>query len=90
VAVSSFFSNQVATFITSLGVTLLLWWLIGFFANFSTSRFGEVLRYLDFNGHFSSTLVRGVIDLKDVVFFVSVTALGLIVGAVSLEVRRWR
>jgi ABC-2 type transport system permease protein len=90
VAVSSFFSNQVATFITSLGVTLLLWWLIGFFANFSTSRFAEVLRYLDFNGHFSATMVRGILDLKDVVFFVSITALGLIVGAVSLEMRRWR
>jgi ABC-2 type transport system permease protein len=49
-----------------------------------------LIGYLDFSQHFFGNMVRGVIDLKDVVFYLSVTALGLFLGTVSVETRRWR
>ena len=33
--------------------------------------------------------MRGIIDLKDVVFYLSVTALALFFGTMSIEIRRW-
>ncbi len=49
----------------------------------------DLISYLDYSGHYFDTLVRGIIDLKDVVFYLSVTALALFLGTVSTEMRRW-
>jgi ABC-2 type transport system permease protein len=92
VAISSLFNNQIAAFITTLGVLLLLWWIIGPIARVlgPTSSSAELINYLDFNNHFATNLVRGVIDLADVVYYLSVTALALFLGTMSVEIRRWR
>ncbi|MBN2501772.1 MAG: ABC transporter permease subunit [Anaerolineales bacterium] len=92
VGISSFFSNQIATFFVTIVAFLMFYFFFSFgFADpTNTSAFAQVMRYLDFGGHFQDTMMRGIIDLADVVFFVSFTALWLVVGAVSLETRRWR
>ncbi len=51
---------------------------------------GELLRYFDMTEHFFPTFFQGVIALKDVVFYVSVIAIALFIGSVSVETRRWR
>jgi len=89
VAVSSLFSNQNAAFFATLGVFLLLW-LISIPAEASGATGGEVWRYLDFRSHFYDTLFRGVLDLSDLVYYLSLTALALFLGSVSVESRRWR
>jgi len=89
-AMSSFFSNQFAAFFATLAVLLLFWWLIrlptyiisgGFFNNLFT--------YLDLNGRFNSML-NGTISLSDVIYPISLTALGLLLSTVAVEMRRWR
>jgi len=89
VAVSALFSNQIAAFFATLGVLLVLW-LIGMPAQAMGSVGGGLLSYLDFSNHFYETLYRGVIDLADVVYYLSVTALALFLGTMVIEIRRWR
>jgi len=89
VAVSSLFSNQIAVFFTTLGVFLILW-LVSLPAQAMGAAGGEIMRYLDASEHFYTTFYQGVIDLSDIVYFLSVTALALFVGTMSIEYRRWR
>jgi ABC-2 type transport system permease protein len=89
VAASSLFSNQIAAFFATLGV-LLVMWIIGYPASVMGASAAEILRYLDLSGHFYNTFYIGVIDLKDVVYFLSVIILSLVLGSVSVEARRWR
>lgn len=89
VAISSLFSNQIAAFFATLGVFMALW-LIGLPAQAVGTGSGELLKYLDFSEHFYNTLYRGVIDLRDIVYYLSLTALALFLGSVAVETRRWR
>lgn len=89
VAVSSLFSNQIAVFFTTLGVYLVLW-LVSLPTQAMGGTGGELLRYLDFSEHFYTTFYQGVIDSSDIIYFLSITALALFLGTMSLEIRRWR
>jgi ABC-2 type transport system permease protein len=91
VFISSLFSNQIAAFVTTMGVLIFFWWIFGPIARAagSVGTAGDLLTYLDFNAHYFDSLVRGIIDLKDIVYYLSVTALALLFGTVSVEVRRW-
>lgn len=50
---------------------------------------GRVATAISIDGHFES-IARGVIDLRDVLYFVSVSAGCLLVAQSTLESRRWR
>ena len=90
IAASSMFSNQIAAFFATLGILLVLW-IIGYPASLmGTSAAGDILRSLDISGHFYNTFYNGIIDLKDVVYFLSIIITGLVLGSVSVETRRWR
>jgi hypothetical protein len=91
VFVSSLFSNQIAAFVTTLGALIFLWWVLSPIAQVTgpLGKSSELISYLDYSGHYFETMVRGIIDLKDVVFYLSVTALALFLGSVSTEMRRW-
>jgi ABC-2 type transport system permease protein len=89
VMASSFFSNQIAAFFASLGVLLVLW-MISYPAQAMGATGGDLLRYLDLSEHFYTNFFRGVIEVKDIVYYLSVTALALFLGSVSVETRRWR
>jgi ABC-2 type transport system permease protein len=89
VAVSSLFSNQIAAFFTTMGI-LLVFWMISFPSSAMGATGGELLRYLDMGGHYFQTFYVGIIELKDVVYYLSITALALFVGTVLVETRRWR
>jgi ABC-2 type transport system permease protein len=91
VFISSLFSNQIAAFITTLGVIVFLWLVTGLIVR-ATGSIGDVsewLRYLDFSGPYNNNLLRGVLDLRDAVYYLSVTALALFMGTMSVEIRRW-
>jgi ABC-2 type transport system permease protein len=84
--ISSFFKLQVAAFLVTLVVVLGLW-IIGVFVQGSTN---ELVTYLDFRQHYQSTFMTGVLDIRDVVYYLSLTAAALFIGSVSVESRRWR
>lgn len=86
---SSLFSNQIAAFFTTLGILLVLW-MISYPAQASTTGGNQILTYLDLSEHFYNTFLRGIIELKDIVYYLSVTVLALFLGTMSVEARRWR
>jgi ABC-2 type transport system permease protein len=89
VGISAIFTNQIAAFFFTLGAFIFLWWLIGFPADFSSVG-SEVFRYLDMKSHFYESLNQGVINLGDLVYYLSLTVLGLFAGITAVETRRWR
>jgi ABC-2 type transport system permease protein len=50
---------------------------------------GAVLRYLSLTEHFAE-MVKGVIDTRDLVYFVTVIVLALFLTQRSVESLRWR
>jgi ABC-2 type transport system permease protein len=91
VFISSLFSNQIAAFAVTLGLIIFIWWILGPIASAAgtAGSSANLVHYFDYNGHFTDNLVRGVIDLKDVVFYLSVTAIALLFSTVTVEARRW-
>ncbi len=85
---SSLTENQIIAAVSCL-VTLLLLYVISWPADTAGGSLGEVLRYLSLTEHFSE-LVKGVIDTRDLVYFISVIALALFLTQRSVESVRWR
>jgi ABC-2 type transport system permease protein len=89
-AMSSFFSNQFAAFFATLAILLVFWWLIRLPTYIIPSGFfNSLFTYLDLNGRFGSML-GGTIALSDIIYPLSLTTLGLLLGTVAVEIRRWR
>jgi ABC-2 type transport system permease protein len=89
VGISSLFSNQIAAFIVTILVFVFLWWILGFVAQFTQGTASDIFTYLSMGGHFDTNLSAGTINLSDVVYYLSLTALGLFGGTVAVESRRW-
>ena len=89
-AMSSFFSNQFAAFFATFAILLLLWFLIRIPTYIiQNPSINNVLNYLDLNGRFNS-MVGGSISISDVIYPISLTALGLFLSTAAIEIRRWR
>ncbi len=89
-AMSSFFSNQFAAFFATLAVLMVFWWLIRLPTYIiQNDTFNSILTYLDLNGRFT-TMLSGTVSLSDILFPISLTALGLFLSAFAVEIRRWR
>ena len=89
VFISTLFTNQIAAFFGIMAVILLLW-VISYPVQNATGPVASFLQYLDFSNHFYNNFFRGVIDLADVTYFVSVTVFFLFLAARTVESRRWR
>jgi ABC-2 type transport system permease protein len=87
---SSFTSNQIVAAVVSLGVLLLLW-LASFAASLggAESPWVEFVRFLSLNDHLRD-LTFGILDSRDIVYFLSLTAFFLFVTSRVVEMRRWR
>ena len=88
VFISSIFNNQLVVFFISLIVMLALWF-VSQFASDAAGLGNQLLTYLDFPGHFNN-FYQGIINLSDIVYFLSLTSFALLLGTVSIEIRRWR
>jgi ABC-2 type transport system permease protein len=88
VMVSALFRNTLAAGFVTLALILILW-VIGGLASGSSGA-NEIVRYLSFGDHLFDNLFQGVVDLGDVLYFVSLTVLSLFVGSQIVESRRWR
>lgn len=80
---SSFTENQVVAFFVSLTITMIF-----VLIDKQAALLWGPLQWFAFGTH-SGPMERGVIDLRDVVFFLSITALCLGITFRSLESRRW-
>jgi ABC-2 type transport system permease protein len=85
---SSWTRNQLVALLAGMmlcAVFGLIHWLLPLLP----SSLASVLEWLSLNRHFQS-MARGVIDTRDVIYFVTVAAAALAVAFRSLESRRWR
>lgn len=87
VAISAFFSNQLASFFATM-IFMVMIWIID--APSAAAGGNELLGYLNFPNHLYTTFMVGVIDIRDIVYYISMTAIFLFFGATVVETRRWR
>jgi ABC-2 type transport system permease protein len=88
VLVSSLTENQIVAGFGTFGV-LLAFWVIGWGAEFAGGNLRTVLQYLSIGDHLEG-FTRGLIDTKDLVYYVSGVALALFLTLRALESKRWR
>jgi ABC-2 type transport system permease protein len=85
---SSLTENQIVASITTFGILLFLW-VVGWSAEYVGGPWGRVLSHLSLLDHFDA-FARGVLDTKDVIYYVDVTVVALFLTLRSLEARRWK
>jgi ABC-2 type transport system permease protein len=85
---SSLTENQIVASITTFGA-LLIFWVIGWSADYVGGVVGRVLTHVSLLEHFDS-FAKGVLDTKDVVYYLDFTIIGLFLTLRSLEARRWK
>jgi ABC-2 type transport system permease protein len=88
IMVSSLTENQIVAALVSSGVIMVFWFIDWNEAAVSPT-VAEVLHHISFFEHFYN-FVRGVIESKDVIYFVLFTFFFLFLTLRSLESRRWR
>lgn len=85
---STLTENQIISAVIGFAAILLLWilsWLGGYTGEFTE----KLLSYISLANHFDD-FVKGVIDLKDVVFYLSFIIFWLFVSIRSIEARKWK
>jgi ABC-2 type transport system permease protein len=85
---STLTKNQLVAGMLTFGLFLMLW-VIDWVSDYSTGVVGEVASYLGITTHLQN-YAKGVIDLRDTVYYLSVIGLGLFLTARSVESLRWR
>jgi gliding motility-associated transport system permease protein len=88
VLVSSLTENQIVAAFGTFGI-LLAFWVVGWGAEFAGGTLRSLFQYLSIGDHLDG-FTRGLIDTKDLVYYLSVTALALFLTLRSLESKRWR
>ena len=86
--VSTLTRNQIVAGTLTFGL-LLGFWILGWLDQPTAGPITKVLAYLGLLTHLEE-LMKGVLDLKDVVFYLSFTAFGLFLAHQSMESQRWR
>ena len=81
---SSLTENQIVAAVISFGI-LLVFWILGASSDADSS----VLGYLSIINHFDN-FTKGVIEVKDVVYYLSFSFFGLFLTQVTLDSERWR
>ena len=83
---SSITNNQIVAFLLALLIGIFFHIIFGMLASGFSGTAGSVLNYLSLSTHFES-ISRGVIDSKDLVYFISIVFIGL-TGAETVLVKR--
>jgi ABC-2 type transport system permease protein len=85
---SSWSENQIIAFVIALFLSMFFL-MVDRFIVFLPNVIAPVVEYISFGAHIRNA-TRGLIDSRDIVFFVSFTGLALVMAFRSLESRRWR
>ncbi len=86
--ISTLTRNQIIAGGATFGVCLLLW-VLEWVSGYDPSTWARVLAYLSVLTHFDS-FSKGVLSIKDSVFYVTAIFLGLFLTTRSMESLRWR
>ncbi len=83
---SSINNNQIVAFLVTLFIGIFFHILFGALAANFSGIMGKILYYLSLENHYES-ITRGVIDLTDLVYFLSIMAIGLFASEAVLSKR---
>jgi len=86
--ISSLTKNQIIAGGVTFFVCLLLW-LLSWFTAYDSTGYGQVVNYLSIVTHFEG-FAKGVLESKDVVFYLSFIFFGLFITSRAMESLRWR
>jgi ABC-2 type transport system permease protein len=86
--ISTLTRNQIVAGAIGFALALVLW-ILNWTTSFGNSVTVQILNYLSIVSHMDS-FSRGVIDTKDLIYYLSMIFLGLFLTARSLESLRWR
>lgn len=86
--ISNCTKNQIVAGVAGFAVCLMLW-ILNWVSEFGTTIPERILSYIAVTSHFDS-FAKGVLDLKDIVYYLSVIFIGLFLTARSMEALRWR
>jgi len=84
---SSLTSNQIVAAVVSGGILFALWF-VGTAANFLPEAMGDVIGYLSLSYYYPD-FMRGVVDTRGIIYYLSITVLFLFLAIRSLENSRW-
>ncbi|MEQ8239780.1 MAG: ABC transporter permease subunit [Cyclobacteriaceae bacterium] len=86
---SSLTQNQIVAFLMALTIGICFHLLFDVIGNTIRGAAGSVFNYLSMSTHFES-MSRGVVDSRDLVYFISIIVVGLLSSQVMLSKRNWQ
>jgi ABC-2 type transport system permease protein len=86
--ISSLTESQIIAGVATFAVFLLLW-VLDFGSKDSSSTWSDIVQYLSILRHYDD-FSRGVIDTANVIFYLSLAAVGIFLTQRSLDSMRWR
>lgn len=84
---SSISNNQIVAFLLALLLSVMFQFLFGIIASGSSGWMAELFSTLSLSNHFDS-ISRGIIDSKDIVYFLSITFLGIFLSEYFIGKRK--
>lgn len=86
---SSVTNNQIVAFILALFIGIFFHLLFDVLASGMRGSLGSLFEFLSARTHFDS-MSRGVVDSRDLVYFLSIILLGLVFSTAMLSKRNWK
>jgi ABC-2 type transport system permease protein len=84
---SSISNNQIVGFLLALSIGILFHFVFGFLSMASSGFVSEVLYFLSLGAHFES-ISRGMVDSKDIIYFISIIFLSFVGTEAILQKNR--
>lgn len=84
---SSLTENQVVAFIVSFLIVFILF-MLDKVLFYMPAALATLLEYLSIDYHFSN-IARGVVDTRDLIYYISMVIVALSLGTIMLQKRRW-
>jgi len=86
---SSITNNQIVAFLIALFIGLFFQIIFDVMATGITGSMAEIFNYLSARTHYES-LSRGVIDSRDIIYFLTIILIGLLLSESMLSRRNWK
>ena len=86
---SSLTQNQIVAFLIALFIGIFFQMLFDVIGSGLTGSLGQAFSFLSLRTHVDS-LSRGVIDSRDIIYFLSIIFIGLIGTQIMLSKRNWK
>ena len=83
---SSLAKNQIVALLLALFIGIFFQYIFSIASNYFPGTIGNLLNYLSVSSHFQS-IIRGVVDSRDIIYFASIIALGLFGAEIVISKR---